>query len=167
MLTSMRNLVAAVAIIWVPPGSVHYLRSKTNSNKTFLAVRLSLRTLVDVIRSVPCPWVSMCQSLLCSHNRHALQRVGELSATIEAANVSKSNSITVRPCRVRVNAIKQVSKNPFQPVHSSAPRPTRTGPHHDSHECCLLIGMRPAEGRLAATAHDIVFRSTPPSRQHH
>src|ERR1700757_4151909 len=39
MLTSMRNLVAAVAIIWAPPGSVHYLRSKTNTNKTFLAVR--------------------------------------------------------------------------------------------------------------------------------
>src|SRR6202007_2614467 len=39
MLTSMRNLVAAVAIIWVPRGSVHYLRSRTNSNKTFLAVR--------------------------------------------------------------------------------------------------------------------------------
>src|ERR1700747_2901426 len=105
----------------------------------------------------------MCQSLFCSHNRHALQRVGELSAAIQAANVSKSNSITVRPRRVWVNAIKQISKKPSQPVHSSAPRQAPTAPHHDLHVRRLLTGMRPTEDRLAATAHDIVFRLAGPS----
>src|SRR6201993_4536638 len=130
MLTSMRNLVAAVATIWVPPGSVHYLRSKTNPNKTFLAVRPCFKDLGrhDTFGAMSLGFDLL--SLLCSHNHHAPQRVGELSAAIQAANVSKSNSITVRPCRVGVNAIKQVSKNPFQPVHSSAPRPTRTAPPH-------------------------------------
>src|ERR1700758_2816286 len=167
MLTSMRNLVAAVAIIWVPPGSVHYLRSKTNPNKTFLAVRPCFK---DLGRRDTFGAMSLGFDLpiapLRSQSSCAAASRGALCRN-PGTNVSKSNSITVRPCRVWVNAIKQVSKNPFQPVHSSAPRKTRTAPHHDCHEWRLLTGMRPAEGRLAATAHDIVFRSAPPSRRHH
>src|SRR2546427_10108263 len=165
MLTSMRNLVAAVAIVGIPPGWRALFALKPTRTKPFSQRDLALTTLVGAIRSVPCRRVSICQSLLCSHNRHALQRVGELSAAIQAADVCESNSITVRPCRVRMNAIKQISKKPSQPAHSSAPRPARTAPHHHLHECRLLTGMRPTEDRLAAIAHDIAFRSAAPSRQ--
>src|SRR5439155_21589584 len=39
MLTSMRNLVAAVAIVGIPPGWRALFALKTNSNKTFLTAR--------------------------------------------------------------------------------------------------------------------------------
>jgi len=78
----------------------------------------------------------------------------------------ESNSITVRPCRMRMNAIKQISKKPSQPAHSSAPRSARTAPHHDLHESRPLTAMRPTEGKRAAIVRDIVFRSAVPSRRH-
>lgn len=53
--------------------------------------------------SLPCPAVSICQSFFGSHDPHALQQVGQFSATIQAADVSESNSITVRSCRVWMN----------------------------------------------------------------
>src|SRR6266404_4240205 len=66
-----------------------------------------------------------------------------------------------------MNAIKQVSKNPFQPVHTVVLRSARTAPYHDLPECHLLTGMRLTGGTLAATANDIVFRSALPLRRHH
>src|SRR5437867_12187509 len=64
-----------------------------------------------------------------------------------------------------MNAIKQVSKNPFQPVHTFVPRSARTAPHHDLPECHLVTEMRLTGRTLAATAHDIVFASAVPSRR--
>src|SRR5438132_4360684 len=163
MLTSMRNLVAAVAIVGIPPGWRALFALKTNSNKTFLTARPCFNDLGrrDTFRAMSQGFDLPIAPLQSQSSCAAESR--ELSAAIQAADVCESNSITVRPCRVRMNAIKQISKKPSQPAHSSAPRPARTAPH--LHECRLLTGMRPTEDRLAAIAHDIAFRSAAPSRQ--
>src|SRR5580700_4728038 len=59
-----------------------------------------------------------------------------------------------------MNAIKQVSKNPFQPVHTFVPRSARTAPHHDLPECHLVTEMR-LTGPTHAATRTILFFGQP------
>src|ERR1700758_5460670 len=75
----MRNLFAAVAIVWIPPGSRRLFAVKTNSNKTFLAVRPCLNDLGrrDTVRAMS-PGFDLPIALLRSRSSCATASKGAL-----------------------------------------------------------------------------------------
>ena len=87
---------------------------------------------------------------------HGFEGIRHLSAAIEAAHVCTAQLVLVRPRRVGMHAVKQVSPNPSQHVHiSSTPaRPVRA--YRRLHK--LLPGGRLAAGMLCAAACGTPFR---------
>src|SRR3984885_3184342 len=63
-------------------------------------------------RSLPCPPFAIGQQLHCGYDPHAIHRIGQLSAAIEARDIRESSPVPARPGGVWMDAIKQVSQNP-------------------------------------------------------
>jgi hypothetical protein len=56
-------------------------------------------------------------SLFSGYNSHPSQRIWQLSAAINTADVGEPSAVAMWPCGMRMYAVEQVRQNPFQPAH--------------------------------------------------
>ena len=92
------------------------------------------------------PYVPLAIS---SNDLHVFEGIRHLSAAFQAAHVCKTELVLVRPRRVRMHTVEQVSPNPSQPAHISSMR-TRSVRARCRRSPQLSVGEQLAAGTLFA-----------------